>query len=101
MVRIFPMQYQLAAVLGMAQSNFSSFLDGIKGALAFRVAFLLECLVEDALGMPCLPALEGEQVRRYPTCILAARAAYVDGVPLSRIEQGAQFLAQIRRRCRR
>ena len=37
-----PKQYQLAAVLGMAQSNFSSFLDGIKGAsiaLAFRVAF--------------------------------------------------------------
>lgn len=85
-----PKQYQLAAVLGMAQSNFSSFLDGIKGAsiaLAFRVAFLLDCPVEDTLGMPRLPALEDEQERRYPTRLLAARAAYLDGVPLTRIEQ--------------
>jgi plasmid maintenance system antidote protein VapI len=83
-----PKQYQLAAVLGMAQSNFSSFLDGIKGAsiaLAFRVAFLLDCPVEDVLGMPRMPALADEQERRYPTRILAARAAYLDGVPLTRI----------------
>src|SRR5450432_655839 len=81
-------QYQLAAVLGMAQSNFSSFLDGIKGAsiaLAFRVAFLLDCPVEDVLGIPRMPALADEQERRYPTRILAARAAYLDGVPLTRI----------------
>jgi plasmid maintenance system antidote protein VapI len=83
-----PKQYQLASVLGMAQSNFSSFLDGIKGAsiaLAFRVAFLLDCRVEDVLGIPRMPALADEQERRYPTRILAARAAYLDGVPLTRI----------------
>ncbi len=85
-----PKQYQLAAALGMAQSNFSSFLDGIKGAsiaLAFRVAFLLDCPVEDVLGMPRMPKLEDDQERRYPTRILAARAAYLDGVPLHRITQ--------------
>ncbi|MEO8901803.1 MAG: hypothetical protein ABI627_09780 [Polyangiaceae bacterium] len=83
-----PKQYQLADVLGMAQSNFSSFLDGIKGAsiaLAFRVAFLLDCPVEDVLGMPRMPAIADEHERRYPTRILAARAAYLDGVPLTRI----------------
>lgn len=83
-----PKQYQLAAVLGMAQSNFSSFLDGIKGAsiaLAFRVAFLLDCPVEDVLGMARMPAIADEHERRYPTRILAARAAYLDGVPLTRI----------------
>ena len=83
-----PKQYQLAAVLGMAQSNFSTFLDGSKGtsvALAFRVACLLNCQVEDVIGIPRMPAFEDEQERRYPTRILAARAAYLDGVPLTRI----------------
>jgi len=83
-----PKQYQLAAVLGMAQSNFSNFLEGIKGAsiaLAVRVAILLDRTIEDVLGLPPMPALKDEQERRYPTRILAARAAYLDGVPLNRI----------------
>jgi plasmid maintenance system antidote protein VapI len=83
-----PKQYQLAAVLGMAQSNFSNFLEGIKGAsiaLAVRVAILLDRSIEDVLGLPPMPVLKDEQERRYPTRILAARAAYLDGVPLNRI----------------
>jgi hypothetical protein len=83
-----PKQYQLADVLGLAQGNFSCFLDGTKGgsaALAFRVAFLLDCRVEDVLGMPHMPALVDAQQRRYPTRVLAARAAYLDGVPMNHI----------------
>jgi len=83
-----PKQYQLAAVLGMAQSNFSNFLEGIKGAsiaLALRVSILLDRSLEDVLGLPPMPELKDDQERRYPTRILAARAAYLDGVPLNRI----------------
>lgn len=83
-----PKQYQLAAVLGVAQGNFSCFLDGSRGgtiAMAFRVAFLLNCPVEDVLGIPRMPVFVDEQERRYPTRLLAARAAYLDGVPVNRI----------------
>ena len=85
-----PKQYQLAAALGVANSNFSFFLDGTRGAtigLALGVAFLLGCPIEDVLGMPRMPAFVDEQERRYPTRILAARAAYMEGVPLNRILQ--------------
>ena len=83
-----PKQYQLAGVLGMAQGNFSCFLDGSRGgtiAMAFRVAFLLNQPIEDVLGIPRMPTFVDEQERRYPTRILAARAAYLDGVPVNRI----------------
>ena len=43
--------------------------------------------IEDVLGMPRMPAFVDEQERRYPTRILAARAAYMEGVPLNRILQ--------------
>jgi hypothetical protein len=85
-----PKQYQLAGMLGIAQGNFSCFLDGTRGAtiaLALAVAFLLGCPIEDVLGMPRMPTFEDEQERRYPTRILAARAAYFEGVPASRIRQ--------------
>jgi hypothetical protein len=35
--------------------------------------------------MSRMPEFEDDQERRYPTRILAARAAYLDGVPLTRI----------------
>jgi hypothetical protein len=85
-----PKQGQLAAAVGMAQSNFSNFLDGTRGAtigLALGVAFLLGCPIEDVLGMPRMPNFVDEQERRYPTRILAARAAYMEGVPANRILQ--------------
>ncbi len=89
MTRI-PKQYQLAAALGIAQGNFSNFLDGTRGAtiaLALGVAFLLGRPIEDVLGMPRMPTFVDEQERRYPTRILAARAAYMEGVPVNRILQ--------------
>lgn len=85
-----PKQTQLAAALGIADGNFSCFLDGTRGAtiaLALSVAFLLGCPIEDVLGMPRMPTFVDEQERRYPTRILAARAAYMEGVPLKRILQ--------------
>ena len=85
-----PKQYQLAAALGVANSNFSFVLDGTRGAtigLALGVAFLLGCPIEDVLGMPRMPTFVDEQERRYPTRILAARAAYMEGVPVNRILQ--------------
>jgi hypothetical protein len=68
----------------MAQSNFSNFLEGIKGAgiaLAVRVAIHRDRSIENVLGLPPMPVLKDEQERRYPTRILAARAANLDGVP--------------------
>jgi len=65
-------------------------LDGTRGAtiaLALGVAFLLGCPIEDVLGMSRMPTFSDEQERRYPTRILAARAAYMEGVPASRIQQ--------------
>ncbi|MEO7038008.1 MAG: hypothetical protein ABI548_28835 [Polyangiaceae bacterium] len=85
-----PKQTQLAAALGVARSNFSFFMDGTRGAtigLALGVAFLLGCPIEDVLGMPRMPTFVDEQERRYPTRILAARAAYMEGVPVKRILQ--------------
>jgi hypothetical protein len=85
---LIPRQYQLAAILGIAQGNFSRFLDGERGgtmAMAFQIAFLLNRAVEDVLGIPPMPTFTDQQERRYPTRILAARAAYLDGVPVSRI----------------
>jgi len=78
----------LARLLGIAQGNLSKFLDGEVGgsaALALRVAFLLSRSVEDVLGAGSPPDLVDDQERRYPSRILAARAAYLDGVPLRRI----------------
>jgi hypothetical protein len=89
MTRI-PKQYQLAAALGIAQGNFSNFLDGSRGAtiaMALGVAFLLGRPIEDVLGMPRMPTFVDDQERRYPTRILAARAAYMEGVPVNRINQ--------------
>jgi hypothetical protein len=85
---LIPKQYQIAAILGIAQGNFSRFLDGGRGgtmAMAFQVAFLLNRAVEDVLGIPRMPTFTDEQERRYPTRLLAARAAYLDGVPVNRI----------------
>jgi hypothetical protein len=85
-----PKKNQLAAALGVANSNFSFFLDGARGAtigLALGVAFLLGCPIEDVLGMPRMPTFVDDQERRYPTRILAARAAYMEGVPVKRILQ--------------
>lgn len=85
-----PKKAQLAAALGVASSNFHFFMDGSRGAsigLALGVAFLLGCQIEDVLGMPRMPTFVDEQERRYPTRILAARAAYMEGVPLKRILQ--------------
>jgi hypothetical protein len=50
-----------------------------------RVAALLNRSVEDVLGAGTPPELVDEQERRYPSRILAARAAYLDGVPLQQI----------------
>jgi len=83
-------QTQLAAALGVVRSNFSFFMDGTRGAtigLALGVAFLLGCPIEDVLGMPRMPTFVDDQERRYPTRILAARAAYMEGVPVNRILQ--------------
>jgi hypothetical protein len=85
-----PKQYQLAAAVGMAQGNFFHFMSGTKGAsivLALRVAYLLNQPVEDVLGLPRIPAFVDDQERRYPTRILAARVAYLEGIPARRILQ--------------
>ena len=83
-----PKQYQLAAAVGMAQGNFSHFMEGTKGAsivLALRVAYLLNRPVEDVLGLPRMPTFTDEQERRYPTRVIAARVAYLEGIPARRI----------------
>jgi hypothetical protein len=83
-----PKQLHLAPLLGVPQGNLSRFLDGDTGAgasLAIRVAFLLNRSLEDVLGISGVPALVDDQERRYPSRILAARAAYLDGVPLEHI----------------
>ncbi|HTQ03199.1 MAG TPA: hypothetical protein VMI54_05060 [Polyangiaceae bacterium] len=83
-----PKQVPLAKLLGIAQGNLSKFLDGQLGgsaALALRTAALLNRSVEDVLGAGMPPDLIDEQERRYPSRILAARAACLDGVPLQQI----------------
>jgi transcriptional regulator with XRE-family HTH domain len=84
-----PKQYHLSKLLGVSQGNLSKFLDGSKGgsaALALRVAFLLDRPVEEILGVRRVPGLIDENGKRYPTRILAARAAYLDGVDPRRIQ---------------
>jgi hypothetical protein len=83
-----PRQVPLARLLGIAQGNLSKFFDGQVGgsaALVLRVAFLLNRSVEDVLGAGSRPELVDEQEHRYPSRVLAARAAYLDGVPLRQI----------------
>ena len=83
-----PKQVPLARLLGIAQGNLSKFLDGEVGgsaALVLRVAFLLNRSVEEVLGTGSAPDLVDNQGRRYPSRILAARAAYLDGIPLRQI----------------
>lgn len=84
-----PKQLHLSKLLGASQGNLSDFLDGKKGgsaALALRVAFLLDRPVEEILGVRRMPGLIDENGRRYPTRILAARAAYLDGIDTRRIQ---------------
>ncbi|MFZ5895594.1 MAG: hypothetical protein ACOY0T_31340 [Myxococcota bacterium] len=50
-----------------------------------RVAGLLNRSVEDVLGLTDVPDFVDDQEQRYPSRILAARAAYLDGVPLKHI----------------
>jgi hypothetical protein len=84
-----PKQLHLSKLLAVSQGNLSSFLEGKKGgsaALALRVAFLLDRPVEDILGVRRMPGLVDEDEKRYPTRILAARAAFLDGVDARRIQ---------------
>jgi hypothetical protein len=83
-----PTQLHLAPFLHIAQGNLSKFLDGQLGgsaALALRVASLLNRSVEEVLGVEPVPEFIDRDERRYPSRILAARAAYLDGVPLDHI----------------
>jgi hypothetical protein len=83
-----PRQLHLAPFLGVTQASLSRFLDGSTGAsaaLAMRVASLLNRSVEDVLGVTEVPAFVDDQEARYPSRILAARSAYLDGVPLKHI----------------
>jgi hypothetical protein len=83
-----PRQVPLAKLLGVAQGNLSKFLDnevGGSAALVLRVAALLNRSVEDVLGASTPPDLVDQQESRYPSRILAARAAYFDGIPLEQI----------------
>jgi hypothetical protein len=84
-----PKQLHLAPLLGMNQGNLSRFLDakvGVQAAVAMRVAFLLDRPIEDVLGATSAAVLNDEEEARYPSRILAARAAYLDGVPLEQIK---------------
>ena len=84
-----PKQLHLSKLLAVSQGNLSNFLDGRKGgsaALALRVAFLLDRPVEEILGVRRMPGLIDENGKRYPTRILAARAAFLDGVDVRRIQ---------------
>jgi plasmid maintenance system antidote protein VapI len=88
-------QTQLAAMLGVPHGNFSYFLNETRGgtmSMAFRVAYLLSCPVEDVLGMPRAPTFVDEEEDRYPTRVLAARAAYLEGVSAERIQSALTAL---------
>jgi len=87
--KLVPKQLHLSKLLGVSQGNLSNFLDGRKGgsaALALRVAFLLDRPVEEILGVRRMPGLIDDDEKRYPTRILAARAAFLDGVDARRIQ---------------
>lgn len=84
-----PTQLHLAPLLGMHQGNLSRFLDGkvgVQAAVAFRVAFLLNRSLDDVLGTSSADVLNDPEEERYPSRILAARAAYLDGVPTEQIK---------------
>lgn len=84
-----PTQLHLAPLLGMHQGNLSRFLDGkvgVQAAIAFRIAFLLNRSLDDVLGTSSADVLNDPEEERYPTRILAARAAYLDGVPTEQIK---------------
>ena len=84
-----PTQLHLAPLLGMHQGNLSRFLDGKVGvgaSIAFRIAFLLDRSVDDVLGTDSAAVLTDAEEQRYPSRILAARSAYLDGVPLQQIK---------------
>lgn len=84
-----PTQLHLAPLLGMHQGNLSRFLDGKVGVgapIAFRIAFLLNRSVDDVLGIDSASVLTDPEEERYPSRILAARSAYLDGVPLQQIK---------------
>jgi len=83
-----PAQLHLAPLLGMHQGNLSRFLDGKVGvgaAIAFRIAFLLARSLDDVLGVNSAETLSDPEEKRYPSRILAARSAYLDGVPMDQI----------------
>jgi hypothetical protein len=83
-----PTQLHLAPLLGMPQGNLSRFLDGKVGVgapVALRVAFLLNRSLDDVLGIGTADTLSDPEEHRYPSRLLAARAAYLDGVPVEQI----------------
>lgn len=83
-----PTQLHLAPLLGMHQGNLSRFLDGKVGvgaAIALRIAFLLNRSLDDVLGINSAESLIDAEEHRYPSRILAARSAYLDGVPVEQI----------------
>lgn len=82
-----PTQLHLAPLLGITQGRLSRFLDGERGSfiIAFRAALLLGRSIESVLGIEGIRQLMDPQHKRYPTRIYAARAAYLDGVPIERI----------------
>jgi plasmid maintenance system antidote protein VapI len=84
-----PTQLHLAPLLGMHQGNLSRFLDGKVGVgaiVAIRIAFLLNRPLDEVLGIDSTATLSDSEEDRYPSRILAARSAYLDGVPLEQIQ---------------
>lgn len=84
-----PKQLHLAPLLGMHQGNLSRFLDGkvgVQAGVAFRIAFLLNRTLDDVLGTGSETVLTDAEEGRYPSRILAARSAYLDGVPIDQIK---------------
>jgi plasmid maintenance system antidote protein VapI len=85
LIRMSPKQVKLARLLGVPQGNLSRFLDGKVGgsaALALRVAFLLDRTVEEVIGAQRVVELVDPEHERYPSRIVAVRAAYLNGVEM-------------------
>ena len=83
-----PAQLHLAPLIGITQASLSRFLDGQTGlgaAVALRIAFLLGRTVEDVLGLEKDAGFVDPQEERYPSRLLTARAAYLDGCPIANI----------------